>query len=257
MSVRAQQRRPWSALAAAALALLCLVAVAVPEAHAQTWRGELQGGGEIVVEPGSHRALREQNGRTRQLWDGVHRLEDGSTVTVRDGVAVPTQDMYRAWRRDAAPEPVHAQDWCKQLMRKTCGFDDACDNAGACLQARSLFAEAQRERRERRITRGPGADTDLAPTATAERCRAALSEAEFPACESLAQGGDSRCRELVLQVCGADNACADTRACDAARQLLDLETEERLALDDPGALSNTGQKCMEAMHNDFFTPCSP
>ena len=254
MAGQTQQRLRGFSAAVAALALACLCS-AVPNAAAQAWRGELQSGGEIVVEPGTHRALRQDNGSSRQLWDGVHRLQDGSTVTVRDGVAVPTEDMYRAWRGTVAPQPVYAEDWCKQLVRKTCGFDDACDHAAACLHARSLFAEAQRERREQRIVQGAGAVADRAPKATSLRCREALSEPEFPACEHLARGGDSRCQALVTRVCGADNACADTQACDAARQLRALETEERLSLEDPGALSGAGRQCLEAMDNDFFTPC--
>ncbi|MGD8274640.1 MAG: hypothetical protein PVJ30_01695 [Thiohalocapsa sp.] len=239
----------------AAAVVLCLLLAAASESAAQRWRGELEGGGEIVVDPNTHRALRQDGGATRQLWDGVHRLEDGSTVTVRDGVAVPTEDMYRAWSQPAAPEPVYAEQWCRQLVRKTCGFDGACRNEGACLRARTLLADAQRERRELRIMQGPAGDADAAQTPTTERCREALSAPDFAACRSLAAGGDSRCRDLVRRVCGADNACADTQACDAARQLMALETEERLALEDPTALSGSGRQCLEAMHNDFFTPC--
>jgi hypothetical protein len=224
---------------------------------ADAWRGELQTGGQVVVDPESHRAMREDGGTARPLWDGVHRLEDGSTVIVRDGVAVPTEDMYRAWSGGVAPQPVYAERWCKQLVRKTCGFDDACDNTAACLQARTLLADAERERRELFLASGPGTGADTAPTATEPRCREALADPAFPACASLAEGGDSRCRKLVLRVCGVDDTCADTEACDAARQLEALETEERLALEDPGALSGTGRQCLEAMQNHFFAPCNP
>jgi hypothetical protein len=238
---------------------LLLLALSVCAGHvcAETWRGELQTGGQIVVDPDSHRAMREDGGITRPLWDGVHRLEDGSTVIVRDGVAVPTEDMYRAWSGGVAPEAVYAERWCKQLVRKTCGFDDACDNTAACLQARTLLADTERERREHFLARGAGTRANTAPTATEPRCREALADPAFPACASLAEGGDSRCRDLVLRVCGADDACAGSQACDAARQLQALETEERLAVEDPAALSGTGQQCLEAMHNDFFTPCAP
>ncbi len=249
-------RRPRPPAARAARLCLCALLLAAPAIDAQTWRGALQRGGEIVVDPGTHRAVRQQDGATHPLWDGVHQLEDGSTVTVRDGVAVPTEDMYRTWRGSGPPAPVYAERWCTQLVRKTCGFDDACDTGAACLQARSLRADAQRERRELGLTRGLDAGAD-APTASAERCRLALAEPGFPACESLAAGAAGRCRALVRRVCGEDDACADSQACDAARQLLALETEERLAAADPTAPSGTGHQCMEAMHNDFFTPCTP
>ena len=31
------------------------------------------------------------------MWDGVHQLEDGSVVIVRQGTAVPTQRMLETW----------------------------------------------------------------------------------------------------------------------------------------------------------------
>ncbi|MCG6940132.1 MAG: hypothetical protein LJE69_02645 [Thiohalocapsa sp.] len=223
------------------------------DAVADNWRGELESGGTIVVDPGTHRALRQDGGTTRQLWDGVHRLEDGSTVIVRDGVAVPTEEMYRAWAGGPTASPIYADRWCMQLVRKTCGFDDACDTVAPCLQARTLLAEAERERRDLAITRGPAADT--VRSATEPRCRQALADPAFPACASLTSGGDSRCRELVLKVCGAKDACADSPACDAARQLQSLETDERLTVADPAALTGTGQQCLEALHNDFFVAC--
>jgi hypothetical protein len=235
--------------------LVALLACA-GHAGAGTWRGELQTGGQILVDPDTHRALRQDGGATRQLWDGVHRLQDGSTVIVRDGVAVPTEDMYRAWSGGAVPEPIYAERWCKQLVRKTCGFDDACDNSAACLQARTLRADDERERRELIIIGGPRSGAETAPTATEPRCLGALSDPAFPACASLIGTVDSRCRALVLKVCGADDACADTQACDAARQLQALETDERLAVEDPAGLTGTGQQCLEALQNAFFAPCA-
>ena len=254
MTDRILHRRPAFAAGIACFATLAWAAVA----GADSWRGELETGGQIVVDPGTHRALREEGGATRQLWDGVHRLEDGSTVIVRDGVAVPTEEMYRAWAGGPAAPSLYAQNWCKQLVRKTCGFDDACDTAAACLHARTLLADAEREEHELAITRRPASAVDTASTAPQTRCREALAdESAFPGCASLAASSDSRCRALVLKVCGAEDACANTQACDAARQLLALETEERLAVEDPAALSGTGRQCQEAMHNAFFSACPP
>jgi hypothetical protein len=89
------------------------------------------------------------------------------------------------------------------------------------------------------------------------RCREALDDPAFTACASLAAGaGDSRCRALVRRTCGADGACSGTQACDAARQLQALETQERLTNADPSALSQTGSQCLEAMSNSFFRPCA-
>lgn len=242
-----------SAFATIAAAVLLAVSSG---AHADSWRGALESGGQIVVDPGTHRALREENGASRQLWDGVHRLEDGSTVIVRDGVAVPTEEMYRAWSGGPASPSPYADRWCNQLVRKTCGFDDACDKAAACLQARSLLADVERERRDLAIIGGLTKGAKIGPTATELRCQKALADPALPVCASLTAAGGSRCLALVSKVCGAHDGCADTQACDAARQLLALETDERLAVEDPAALSSTGRQCQEAMHNDFFTACN-
>lgn len=224
---------------------------AAPLAIAQSWHGQLEGGPEIMVDPDTRRASGVINGERRPLWDGVHKLEDGSTVIVRDGIAVPTEPMYEQWRGQAEPEPVFARHYCKQLVRKTCGFDDACRSSAACLRARALFDDAVRERRE-----PVDFERDAAPSATNDRCRDALEDPEFSACASLAsETGDSRCQALVERTCGVDDACANSQACDAARQLQGLETQERLTNADPSALSQTGRQCLEAMSNRFFEPC--
>jgi hypothetical protein len=221
---------------------------------AQAWQGRLQGGSTIQVDPQTRRATGMFDGEPRPLWDGVHRLEDGSAVIVRDGIAVPTAPMYEQWHgRHAPDEPRYAQRYCKQLVRKTCGFDEACGAAAACLRARSLLGEATQARREAIAT-----GLDQASSATNARCREALDDPAFPACASLtAERGDSRCQALVQQACGADEACADSPACDAARQLQALEIQERLGRADPSALSQTGRQCLEAMTNRFFAPCAP
>ena len=231
---------------------LCLLG---PTAAADTWRGELSRGGSIIVDPDTHRALREDGGSTRPLWDGVHHLQDGSTVIVRDGVAIPTEDMYEAWSGGRPPEALYQERWCTQLVRKTCGFDNACANQAACLEARTLLGDAERERRELALLGRPGAST-TAPVPTEGRCRQALVDPAFAACASLTAGpSHSRCRDLVVRVCGADDACATSPACDAARQLQALETEERLMVEDPSGLTGTGSQCIEAMHNAYFAPC--
>lgn len=228
----------------------------VSDLVAETWQGQLQDGGRVLVDPETRRATGLIDGEQQPLWDGVHRLEDGSTIIVRDGVAVPSAPMLERWDRDAKPEPVYAQRFCDQLVRKTCGFDDACSATAPCLQARSLLTESRSEQLSEHAA-SQDANIRHSQTATGERCRAALDqEVQFPACQSLAAaGGDSRCRALVARTCGADDRCADSPACDAARQLQGLETQERLTNADPSALSLTGQQCLEAMDNAFFAAC--
>lgn len=232
------------------LCLLLLLAIAT-EGFAEPWQGRLQGGAEVTVDPNTRRAMGTIKGSQRQLWDGVHRLEDGSTVTVRDGIAVPTTPMVERWGSEPRPEPVFEYRHCEQLVRKTCGFDGACNGSEACLRARALLGDETAE--QRRIDQGLADDPQ---TATDARCLQGLSDPSFPACASLsAETGDSRCTALVERVCGAAGGCADSQACDAARQLQKLETEERLVNADPSALSLTGGQCLEAMTNAFFGPC--
>ena len=187
------------------------------------------------------------------MWDGVHRLDDGTAVIIRDGIAIPTQQMYEAWSEGRRPDPMFEARYCDQLVRKTCGFDNACNNSASCMRARTMLADEGREQRDQPLTAG-----SYPLTGTSELCRAALTDPAFAICSSLeAQIGDSRCRDLVDKVCGKQGACADAQACSAARQLLSMETEERLTNEDPGALSLTGRQCLEAMGNTFFTACEP
>lgn len=231
--------------------LLIAMAGAGGICNADTWYGRVDGGPEVMVDPNTRRAVGIIDGQRRPLWDGVHRLEDGSSMIIRDGIAVPTEPMYESWQAVAKPEPIYASRYCNQLARKTCGFDNACNTAAACLRARTLLGEEAREQRE--LTK---AGFGYPQTDASNCCRGALDDPEFPACESLAGlAGDSRCRELVVRVCGAENACADAQACDAARQLQAMETQERLTNADPSALSMTGGQCLEAMRNAYFKPC--
>jgi hypothetical protein len=234
----------------------CILALSVAltpitPAVAQIWQGDLERGGSVTVDGSSRRPVYESGSVNRPLWDGVHRLRDGSTVIVRDGVAVPTPDMLRAWAGESAPEATYADRPCEQLVRKTCGFDQACGTAAACLTARTLLADEGREQRGLPLSAGSHPQTG-----TSARCLAAITDPAFPPCASLTRaGGDSRCRALVTQVCGAADQCATSPACDAARQLLALETDERLGNDDPAAVSLTGRQCLQAADNPFFAAC--
>jgi hypothetical protein len=238
--------------AAVGFVLAGLMILATAAVAADTWHGDLQGGGSIHVDPQTHRAVQDYGGVQRPAWDGVHRLDDGSTVIIREGIAVPTEQMYRAWEQGGRPEPTFAERYCDQLVRKTCGFDNACRTSAACLRARSMLTDESREQRDQPIIAGTHPQTP----ATAQ-CRDALGNPEFTPCNSLeAAFGDSHCRALVQQACGDKDRCGGSQACDAARQLLSMETEERLINDNPAAVSATGRQCIEAMGNVFFAPCT-
>lgn len=216
---------------------------------ARSWTGALPDGSELRVDPSTHRAMQIDGDRVRPLWDGVHRLEDGSVVIIRGGTAVPTEDMLRTWEGGVATVDELEGRPCEQLERRVCGHDNACRATAACLSARSLL-NSEREA-QRRAPFGAGARP---ATEFTKQCEAALTDAEFPPCAS-ASDGPSPCQALVERVCGDADRCASSPACAPARQLLDQESDERAASARPDALTPSGAQCQEALGNDFFTPC--
>lgn len=230
--------------------LLALSMLLGATAGAETWRGKLLGGGEIQVDPDTHRAMRYSNGAPRTMWDGSHRLEDGSFVIVRDGAVVPNAQMLETWQGEPAPVPDLRGRWCEQLVVKTCGHYGECGAESACSRSRDL-RDSEAKASATGVAGGDGAED------AEQACRAALDDAAaFPACaasESLVP--DSACDRLVEQACGGDEACASSAACNAARQLVDLERSERLEHSNPRGSTTTAAQCRTAIDNAFFKPC--
>ena len=68
--------------------------------------------------------------------------------------------------------------------------------------------------------------------------------------------GYSPCEQLVRQVCGRQDECVTAMACGPARQLLDMEREERAASRNPGLMTYSSGQCMQARDDrEFFAPC--
>ena len=230
---------------------LCIFLAAGNAVAAEPWSSTLYGGGKLEVDPESRRAVHYENGVTVPMWDGTHRLDDGSVVIVRDGAAVPTESMLDSWRAPPPMQPALVGRYCDQLVRKVCGYDDACSFEEPCVQARQLLRDEREEQRRMPLESGTHPRTT-----SSERCSQALTDASFPACaQGMAVKKDSPCDLLVLRVCGRGDACADGQSCGLARQLLGLETEERLVGTDPNAPTSTGVQCREAMTNSLFEPC--
>lgn len=231
--------------------LAALLALATLPVVGGSWTGTLNDGSVLKVDPDTHRATRFYEGGTAPLWDGVHRLQDGSVVIVRDGQAVPSESMIDAWRGEPGSEPTMRERYCEQLVRKVCGFNDECGQAQPCVLARQLLRIEREEQRRAPLGSGPYPQTP----GTGD-CLEALGNPAFPACASAPAGRNaSECRALVDRVCGADGRCQSSPACDPARQLLQMETEERLESADPSARTVTGVECERAMQNAFFAPC--
>lgn len=209
---------------------------------AEAWSGTMPDGSQLRVDPGTRRALRDQGGATRPMWDGVHRLDDGSVVIIRDGTAVPTRQMMETWQGGPEAGATQPGGECERLVQRVCGPDDGCGQAAPCVSARKLRDEAARP--------GPEGAAGVGQQA----CVQALSDPAYPVCTAVAPGTKATdCTRLVERVCGADGRCDKSPACDPARQLLGMESEERTG--DPRAITATGDQCRQAMTNPFFQPC--
>jgi hypothetical protein len=145
------------------------------------WTGQLQNGGQVRVDPDSNRATITRDGVTTPLWDGVHRLKDGSVITVHSGQIVPNEDVLRERKQPLQPPADEAEGWvgtpiagyspCERLVRRVCGVDQHCGQETACKAAQQLL---DMERDER--ARSPHPDS---MTYTSGQCQQALADKEF------------------------------------------------------------------------------
>jgi len=232
------------------IVLLAFIFISGPS-RGESWTGTLNDGSVLKVDPGSRRPMRYYDGGVAPLWNGTHRLENGSVVIVRDGQVVPTESMMNTWTGEPGSEPEMQAHFCDQLVRKACGFENECATAKPCALARQLL---RLERSEQRNA-PPGAGS-WPQTPSGGECQAARSSSAFPPCTVLTpKTGQTPCGKLVERVCGASGECNKGKACDPARQLLQMETEERMQSADPKAVTPTGSECNKAMTNAFFEPC--
>jgi hypothetical protein len=246
----AARRLPPLAPALALATLLCTgPAGAAGDSGPWTRAGER---GEVIsIDPTTQRAtVSGADGTNRPLWDGVHRLEDGRTLIMRAGVVVQDVDMSASKR-----EPMRIEDDaegvspCLALTRRVCGLKAECGSTHACGLAQQLLRFEEDERQER---------PDIEPQTVLRQCRDALSNpTSFPGCPANATlSEDSPCRSLLRRVCGKANECAEAPACRAARQLGEMEIEERLSAAQPELNPRAAGQCTQALlDKNFFLPC--
>lgn len=266
-----------------AVALLVALAVAVPlltgpvQVQAAEWNAQLQGGGQVTVDPRTNRATVRRNGVDTQLWDGVHRLQDGSIIIINSGQIVPNRGVLEA--RQLPDQPRVEEEWvgspiagyspCERLARRVCGTDQECSGQPACPPALQLLEMETQERQAN--------DSPNRMTYTSGQCQQAdLDRVFFATCGQGPAGSDasalppattraaptytppSSCELLVEKVCGPGGGCSADAACDAARQLLRLAMEEsatRKASAVPQS-NATDQQCVEALADEeFFQRC--
>ena len=120
---------------------------------AADWSSDLQGGGTVTVDPDTRRATITRDGVTSPLWNGVHRLQDGSAMIVNDGEVVTGGASVDMPRQLPPPEP---SDWegmqiagyspCEQLTHRVCGLKNQCATAESCNLAQQLLTMERDER---------------------------------------------------------------------------------------------------------------
>ncbi len=217
------------------------------------WVGTLRDGSMVRIDPATHRALRYTQNGASPLWDGTHRLSNGSVIIVKDGVVVPDQTVMDSMAQVPGTSPVApGRPMCLKLVKKVCGSNNECSDSPACSPARQLLSLENDEVRQLGIQPGePGL------LETARQCREALqNESFFTPCAANARvSKPTPCQELTNKVCGKADQCSDSPACDPARQLFDMETQE-LAASGTDEETETGAQCREALGNEkFFRPC--
>lgn len=233
--------------------LLGLVAIT---ANAASWSSRLADGRRIQVDPNTSRVtVFPEAGSARQLWDGVHRLEDGSTITIRSGVMVPNKAIVELRQRPPSPDRTESDAPCQRLVHKVCGLHDECRIHPACKPARQLLQMSQHQAQE--ASEYPDSATTQWEL---EQCRAALAdEAFFASCDRVRRGTTpTPCEQLFDKVCGPHQECREQTRCPLAKQMLEMETGERRAAADSDAATFTSGQCQEALRDeDFFNPCQP
>ena len=135
------------------LSITLVLSVCAPVAPAVAeWSAKMQGGGAVTVNPDTRRATVTKDGVSSQLWDGAHRMEDGSVLIVNHGEVVSGESMDIPRRLP----PPDANDWedvkivgyspCEQLVHRVCGLQNQCATAEACNSSRQLLIMEQDER---------------------------------------------------------------------------------------------------------------
>lgn len=227
------------------LVTIALATILSSPSPTEAWQANLKSGGAVQVDQQTRRPMLDQSDGTVPLWNGVHKLEDGSTITVKDGVAVPTENMYKSWSRHDPPDAAPIMNTCELLVRRVCGLQGSCSTSKFCELAKQLQNLEQDARNSTALEMQHNGQ---------EACRKALANAvSFPLCGQDAEIPDAACARLVTRTCGSRAQCKQTPACNAAQQLLLLGQQLRLSGQESAPTGT--QCCANAMNNQFFTAC--
>jgi len=225
--------------------LISLVFVCITgQAEETAWQGHLHDGSTITIDPTTNKVTRESKGETSLLWDGVHQLDNGAVIIVRDGIVVKDNAILKLQQEE---EKKQIEEACELLVRKVCGPRNECGDHPACDPARQLLKMEQDELRTGWV--------ESVPESSRKCLEAQSNEAFFEPCTKRSAGMPlTPCEKLQKRVCGVDDKCKDTEACDAAKQLLKMEMEDRYA--SPGGFSQSSEQCKDVPIDDgFFQTC--
>ncbi len=132
--------------------IIAILAATAFTAQAGNWNARMLNGNEIVVDPDTNRATVTVHGVTTQLWEGTHRLQDGSVLIIRSGVAVPNKGILES-RELPLPEPSEWEDApiigyspCEKLVRRVCGKQGQCVDVTGCGPSQQLLSMEREER---------------------------------------------------------------------------------------------------------------
>jgi hypothetical protein len=172
-------------MSALVVPVLALLAILTLPAHATGPTYTLPDGSPVTVDPQTRRATVTRGGASSPLWDGTHHMQDGTTVIIRDGVAVvpgglpqepnqlqpPRKDTAETW----VGAPIGGYSPCERLARAVCGREDQCADAEDCNMAQQLLDMEQKER--------AAAENPNRMTYTSGQCQEAWPDRkQFPEC---------------------------------------------------------------------------
>jgi len=229
-----------------------LMAIVLP-GQAAEWRQQLSNGQPVSVDTRTNRVrVWNSDGESMPLWDGVHRLSDGSTITVRRGLVVPTESIISARDRKPPRRRNPPRDFsCRELIGKVCGEQRQCASMEPCRLAGQL---SRFEAEERAALQSSGQASAIGTVPA--QCRQALAdEAQFPPCQKLPPRESlTACGRLERRVCGDAAQCAGDEACQLARQLEKTELDERVAAGDMKKDTPASADCRRALRDSVAFP---
>jgi hypothetical protein len=225
--------------------LLLVLNSFVAFAGEESWQGSLQDGSRVTIDPATNKAMRNLEGELTPLWNGVHRLNNGAVIIVRDGVVVRDESVIEAQQEQ---ERNRLNVACMQLVSKVCGAHNECQSNAACDPAKQLLLME----RDELNSSWSGATLE-----SSTLCLEALANEGFftPCARHDSSGGATACERLAESVCGSGGGCDDTEGCDAARQLISMEQQDLFEF--PGTPSETTTRCQELLNkpSDLFKRC--